>query len=41
VLLYTDKSGEILGSDRGDKEVIFRVERREDPEEMVRVQAQI
>jgi hypothetical protein len=41
LLIYTDKSSKILGCDRGDKEVIFRVERREDPEEMVRMQAQI
>ena len=31
----------ILNSDRGDTEVIFRMEKREDPEEMVRVLAQI
>jgi hypothetical protein len=41
LLIYTDKSGKILGSDRGVKKVILRMEIREDPEEMVRKQAQI
>ena len=41
LLIYTDKAGNILSSDRGDKEVIFRMERREDPEEVVRMHAQI
>jgi hypothetical protein len=41
LLIYTDKSGKILGSDRGVKEVILRIEIRENPDEMVRKQAQI
>jgi hypothetical protein len=41
LLIYTDKSCKIPDSDRGDKEVIFRMERRDDPEEMVRMQAHI
>jgi hypothetical protein len=39
LLIY--KPGKILGSDRGDTEVIFRMEIREDPEEMIRAKAQI
>jgi hypothetical protein len=38
---HKDKSSEFLGNNRGGKEVIFQRKRREDPEEMVRIQTQI
>jgi hypothetical protein len=41
LLIFTDNAVTILNSDRGDTEVIFRMGKRENPEEMVRVQAQI
>jgi hypothetical protein len=40
LLIYTDKSGKNPGSDRANKEVILWMEIREDPEGMVRMQAQ-
>jgi hypothetical protein len=40
LLIYTDKSGIIPGSDGANKEVILWMEIRDDPEEMVRMQSQ-